>query len=58
MLCSKTYFDKTLYHIETNLMICKANQMTDFYMKRICTERYLRIDYIHSGIIFTSLRLF
>ena len=37
-------------------MICKANQLTGFYKKAFCTERYLRIDYIHSGIMFTSLR--
>ena len=37
-------------------MICKANQWTGFYMKWVCTERYFRIDYIHSRIIFTSLK--
>ena len=57
-LCSveKIYFDKILYHIETNQMICKANQLTGFYMKLVCTEGYLQIDYIPSGIMFTSLR--
>ena len=56
MFCSKIYFDKILSHIETNQMICKANQLTGFYMKLISTEGYLQIDYIHSGIMFTSLR--
>ena len=56
MFCSKIYFDKILYHIETNQMICKANQLTSFYMKLISTEGYLQIDCIHSGIMFTSLR--
>ena len=37
-------------------MICKANQWTGFYMKWVCTERYFRIDYIHSRIIFSSLK--
>ena len=37
-------------------MICEANQLTGFYMKQVCAERYLLIDYIHSGIMFTLLR--
>ena len=41
--------------IETNQMICKANQFTGFYMKWVCTEKYFRIDYNHSRIMFTSL---
>ena len=56
MFCLKTYFDETSYHIETNQMFSKANQLTGFYMKWVCVERYLQIDYIHSGIMFTSLR--
>ena len=42
--------------METNQMIWKANHFTGFYMKGVCTERYFRIDYIHSRIMFTSLR--
>ena len=30
MFCFKRYFIKTSYHIETNQMICKANQLTGF----------------------------
>ena len=36
-------------------MICKANQLTGFYMKWVCTERYFRIGCNHSRIMFTSL---
>ena len=36
-------------------MICKAKQLTGFYMKWVCNERYFQIDYIHSRIKFTSL---
>ena len=32
-------------------MICKANQLTGFYMKWVCTERYFRIDYTHNNCI-------
>ena len=46
---------KTSYHIETNQLICKANHLTDFYIKWVCPERYLRTDYNRSRIIFTSL---
>ena len=56
MLCLKKSFIKTSYHIETNPMISKANQLTGFYIKWVCTERYFRIDYYnHSRIMFTSL---
>ena len=58
MDCLKVYFIKTSYHIETNQTIRKANQFTGFCMKWVCTERYFRIDYIHSRTIFTSLRTF
>ena len=50
------YFDIALYHLETNQMICEANQLTGFYMKQVCAERYMLLDYIHSGIMFTLLR--
>ena len=50
------YFDIALYHLETNQMICEANQLTGFYMKQVCAERYLLMNYIHSGIMFTLLR--
>ena len=46
---------KTSYHIETNQMICKANQLTDFYTKWVCPERYLRTYCNRSRIMFTSL---
>ena len=55
MFCLKTSFINTSHHIETNQMICKANQMTGFYMKWVWTERYFRIDHNHSRIMFTSL---
>ena len=55
MFCLKISFIKTSYHIETNQMICKANQLTDFYMKSVYPEKYFRIDYNHSRIMFTSL---
>ena len=53
MFCLKIYFIKTSYHTETNQMICTANQLTGFYMKCVCPERYFLIDYNHSRI--TSL---
>ena len=56
MFSLKIHFMKTSYHIETNQMICEANQLIGFYMKRVCTDRYLRIAYIHIRIMFTSLR--
>ena len=55
MFCSKISFIKTSYDIETNQMICQANQLTGFYTERVCTERYFQIDYNHSRITFTSL---
>ena len=33
---SKIPFSKNLYHMETSQLICKANQMTDFYMMSFC----------------------
>ena len=53
MFCLKISFIKTSY-IKTNQMICKANQLTGFYMKRVCTETYFQIDHNHSRIMFTS----
>ena len=58
MFCSKTCFSKTSYHIETNEMIFKANELTGFYMKRVCAEKYFRITYIHRKMMFISLELF
>ena len=55
MFCLKISFIKPSYHIETNQMIWKANQLNGFYMKWVCTERYIRIDYNNSRIMFTSL---
>ena len=55
MFCLKISFIKTSYHIETNQMICKANQSTGVYIKWVCTERYFRIDYKHRRIMFTSI---
>ena len=34
-------------------MICKANQLIGFYMKRVCTETYFQTDYNHSRIMLT-----
>ena len=56
MLSLKIHFIKILNYMETNQMFCKVNQLTGFYMKGVCTERYLQIDYIHSTMTFTSLR--
>ena len=55
MFCLKIHFIKTSYHIETNQMICKANQLTGFYIKWVCTEWYFWIVYIHGRIMFASL---
>ena len=42
---SKTHFSKTLFHIETSQLICIANQIIDFSMIQVFTERYFQINF-------------
>ena len=57
MFCLKIYFIKTSCHRnQANDLQSKPNQLTGFNMEWVCTERYFRIDYIHSRIMFSSLR--
>ena len=46
MFCLKISY--IIYHIETNQIICKANQLTGSYMKCVCTERYFRASNIRA----------
>ena len=43
--CSGILFTKNLYHVETSEFIYFANQLSDFYILRIFTERYFGTDY-------------
>ena len=45
--CSGILFTKKLYHIETSQFICIANELSDFYILRVFTERYFGTDYSH-----------
>ena len=45
MVRSKIPFGKTFYHIENSQSICKANQLTGFYVIQGFTEKHLRADY-------------
>ena len=44
-VCSETPFSKNLFHIETSQLICIANQITDFYMIQVFTERYFQTNF-------------
>ena len=59
IFCLEIFFSRAPYHIEANQLVCKANQLTGFYLIWVFTERYFRIDYIYSRInvlnLFTSL---
>ena len=54
MFCLKIPFTENLLY-KNHQSIFKANQLTGFHMKGVCTERYFRIDYNRSRIMSTSL---
>ena len=44
IIYSEIPFNKNSYHIETSQLICKANELTGFYMTPVLTERSFRTD--------------
>ena len=45
---SEIPFRKTSHHTETSQLVCKANQLAEFYTRRVFTERCFR-DYNFSS---------
>ena len=44
-VCSEMPFSKNSYHIETSQLICKALQLTGFYIIRVFSEKCFRTDF-------------
>ena len=58
-LCSETPFSKNLHRVETNQLICIANQLAGFYMIQAFTESFseqtaVENTYIRSKSIYLS----
>ena len=47
-----------MHHIETSLLICKANQITGFYTTRAPTARYFRTNYNTMKETFKEIKCF